>query len=63
MPDETIRLNISWNERIERVAAARSAAACESRSAYLARLVRDDLERSGGNLNDRRWDPPKEKTK
>lgn len=63
MSEGGARLNISLPKRIMRVADARAVAKCESRSAYLARLIREDLERSGGNLNDKRWDPPKEKAK
>lgn len=58
MPDEgSERINISLPTRTLRAADMRATETKESRSGYIARLIREDLERRGLTLADPRFDP------
>lgn len=58
MSDErALRLNISLPPRVERMADVRADATGETRSGYIARLIREDWKRSGGRTDDERLRP------
>ena len=58
MSDErALRLNISLPPRVERMADVRADATGETRSGYIARLIREDWKRSGGRTDDERLKP------
>lgn len=58
MSDErALRLNISLPPRVERMADVRADATGETRSGYIARLIREDWKRGGGRTDDERLKP------
>lgn len=59
--DPTAPVNITLRPRVRRAADWRCAATGETRSGYIARLIREDVERCGVDMTDRRFDPPEEK--
>lgn len=64
MSDErALRLNISLPPRVERMADVRADATGETRSGYIARLIREDWKRSGGRTDDERLKPQEQEKK
>ena len=64
MSDErALRLNISLLPRVERMADVRADATGETRSGYIARLIREDWKRSGGRTDDERLRPQEQEKK
>lgn len=57
MSDKADRINVSIAPRVLRMADVRADATGETRSGYIARLIREDWKRSGGRTDDERLRP------
>ena len=61
--DPPQRTHMSLAGRVRRALEHLAGLRSESHTAYVARLIVEDLERRGMMLADKRFDPPKEKSK
>ena len=61
--ERPVSTNLSLAARVRRALEYLAGLRSESHTAYVARLIVEDLERRGMTLADKRFDPPKEQSK